>query len=96
MLWHLNEKELLFALSLKCQEKWPDYPETLVIKGNYFSSIVSNEQAISCFRKARELNPAYGYALFLEGYDWLSLNNLDEAESAFSQLRKIEPDSYMS
>ena len=96
MLWHLNEKEKLFALSLDCKTHWPNEPESYVVQGNYFSSIVANEKAIELLRKAHDCDSNYSYAFFLEGYDWLSLNNLDEAEMAFNNLRKIDPDGFMS
>ncbi len=95
VLWHLNEKEALYALSLKCKQNWPESPETFVVQGNYFSSILANEKAIESFRKAQSSDENYGYSYFLEGYDWLSLNNLIEAENSFSRLRKIQPDSFM-
>lgn len=96
VLWHLNEKAVLFAVTLDCNRKWPNTPESMVVQGNYYSLIMANEMAIECFRKAHELDENYGYSYFLEGYDWLSLNNLDEAENAFAKLRKIEPENYMS
>lgn len=95
-MWHLNEKDSLFALVLKSKLLYYGSVEHWIVKGNYFSFMGANEKAIQCFRKAFEVSPdAATYAIFLEGHDWLSLNNIDEAECSFEKLSRLIPDSFM-
>jgi tetratricopeptide (TPR) repeat protein len=96
VLWHLNNKEELFALYLKFKKQFLYSSQYYIIRGNYYSFTGANEKAIQSFRQALETDKAASYALFLEGHDWLSLNNIEEAEKAFESLSRFNPDSYMS
>ena len=95
ILWHLNEKDKLFALYLKLKKMNDNSSQYFIVKGNYYSFNGANEKAINSFRHAIHLDLKATYALFLEGHDWLSLNNVDEAEKAFEKLYRLDSDSYM-
>lgn len=95
VLWHLNNKEELFALYLRFKENFINTSQYYIIRGNYFSFTGANEKAIQSFRQALEADNTASYALFLEGHDWLSLNNIEEAEKAFEKLSRLDPESYM-
>lgn len=94
-MWHLNEKDKLFALYLKLKKHHCSSSQYYIVKGNYYSFNGANEKAINSFRQAVDVDIAASYALFLEGHDWLSLNNVEEAEKAFEKLYRLDPETYM-
>jgi len=95
ILWHLSEKDKLFALYLKLKKYYSNSSQYYIVKGNYYSFNGANEKAINSFRQASNLDSTAIYALFLEGHDWLSLNNLEEAESAFERLCRLDSETFM-
>lgn len=95
ILWHLNEKDKLFALYLYLKKYHCHSSQYYIVKGNHYSFNGANEKAINSFRQAINFYSSATYALFLEGHDWLSLNNVEEAERAFERLCRLDPETYM-
>ena len=58
-------------------------PVAWVAAGNSFSAQNEHDQAIRCFRRATQLEPAYAYAFTLQGHEHVSNEEYDKAVAAY-------------
>jgi anaphase-promoting complex subunit 3 len=78
-LWHVNNALELSSLSQELLAINREAPQPWIASGNTFSLQGDHEQAMRCFRRAAQLEPACAYAWTLCGHEATELDELDRA-----------------
>ncbi|KAG8970835.1 anaphase-promoting complex subunit cdc27 [Tulasnella sp. 419] len=94
VLWHLQEEVKLSFLAQELVSIDDLSPNAWIATGNCFSLQKDHGQALSCFKRATQLDPrcAYGYAL--SGHEALALEDHDGAVQFFRTAIKTDPRHY--
>lgn len=83
ILWHLKrEADLAFLAHELVDASWKS-PEAWCALGNSWSLARDHEQALRCFKRATQLNPAFAYAFTLQGHEHVTNEEYDKALTAY-------------
>jgi anaphase-promoting complex subunit 3 len=82
-LWHLKRDVELSFLAHEVMDMDRLSPQTWCIVGNSFSLQRDHEQALKCFKRATQLDPAFAYAFTLQGHEHIASEEYDKAMAAY-------------
>ncbi|MBE7181184.1 MAG: tetratricopeptide repeat protein, partial [Terriglobus roseus] len=83
VLWHLRKEIDLAYLSHELIDQDRLAPQSWCAIGNSFSLQRDHDQAIKCFRRATQLDPAFAYAWTLQGHEHVENDEFDKALLAY-------------
>lgn len=83
VLWHLKKQVQLSYLAHTLRDLAFEAPQTWCALGNAFGLNGEDEQAISCFKRATQLDPEFWYGWTLLGHQYLGTGEYDAAMAAF-------------
>ena len=92
-LWHLQRNAKLSFLAQELLSIDSRSPQAWVAVGNCFSLQKERSQALTCFRRAAQLDPSYAYAYTLSGHE-LTEEDLDRAVNFFQMAIRADQRSY--
>lgn len=92
-LWHLQRNAKLSFLAQELQLIDTRSSQAWIAIGNCFSLQKERSQAMTCFRRAAQLDPSYAYAYTLMGHE-LADEDIDKAVTCFQSAIKIDQRSY--
>lgn len=93
LLWHLQRNVHLSYLAQELMNIDACSPQAWIATGNLFSLQKERSQALTCFRRAAELDPCCAYAYTLSGHESLD-EDLDKAISFFQRALRADPRHY--
>jgi anaphase-promoting complex subunit 3 len=93
LLWHLRRKVQLAFLAQELVSIDPRAPQAWIAIGNTFSLEKQRAQALACFRRAQQLDPACAYAFTLAGHETID-EDVDKAVLAFQTALRADPRHY--
>ncbi|KIJ69356.1 hypothetical protein HYDPIDRAFT_36424 [Hydnomerulius pinastri MD-312] len=93
LLWHLQQNVQLSFLAQELMSINPHSPSAWIAAGNLFSLQKERSQALTCFRRAAELDPSCAYAFTLSGHESID-EDLDKAISFFQTALRADPRHY--
>ncbi|KAJ3568883.1 hypothetical protein NP233_g5422 [Leucocoprinus birnbaumii] len=93
LLWHLQKTVDLSFLAQELLNINPQSPQAWIAIGNLFSLQKEKTQALACFRRAAQLDPACAYAYTLSGHESID-EDLDKAISYFQSALRADPRHY--
>ncbi|KAG6332033.1 hypothetical protein ID866_7053 [Astraeus odoratus] len=93
LLWHLQQNVQLSYLAQELMSINPCSPQAWIATGNLFSLQKERSQALTCFRRAAELDPACAYAYTLSGHESID-EDLDKAISFFQRALQADARHY--
>lgn len=82
LLWHLQRNVELSFLAQELLSINPQSPQAWIAVGNLFSLQSERPQALTCFRRAAQIDPACAYAYTLSGHESID-EDLDKAVNFF-------------
>ncbi|KAL5529076.1 hypothetical protein ACEPAG_5050 [Sanghuangporus baumii] len=92
-LWQLQRNAKLSFLAQELLGIDSRSPQAWVSVGNCFSLQKERSQALTCFRRAAQLDPTYAYAYTLSGHE-LTDEDVDKAVNFFQSALRADPRSY--
>ncbi|KAI5123272.1 hypothetical protein M0805_009294 [Coniferiporia weirii] len=92
-LWHLQRNAKLSFLAQELLSIDPRSPQAWIAVGNCFSLQKERLQALTCFRRAAQLDPSCAYAYTLSGHE-LTDEDLDKAVNFFQSALRADQRSY--
>jgi len=93
LLWHLQQNVELSFLAQELMNIDPKSPEAWIAVGNLFSLQKERTQALTCFRRAAQLDPSCAYAYTLSGHESID-DDLDKAVTFFQSALRVDPRHY--
>ncbi|KAF7322845.1 TPR-REGION domain-containing protein [Mycena chlorophos] len=93
LLWHLQRSVELSFLAQELLSIDPKAPEAWIAIGNLFSLQKERTQALTCFRRAAQMDPSCAYAYTLSGHETID-EDLDKAISFFQSALRADPRHY--
>ncbi|KAG0705032.1 hypothetical protein DFH29DRAFT_981139 [Suillus ampliporus] len=93
LLWHLQQNVQLSYLAQELMNINPRSPEAWIAVGNLFSLQKERSQALTCFRRAAEMDPSCAYAYTLSGHESID-EDLDKAIGFFQTALRADPRHY--
>ncbi|KZS98958.1 TPR-like protein [Sistotremastrum niveocremeum HHB9708] len=93
LLWHLQKNVKLSFLGQELVSIDPQAPQAWIAIGNCFSLQKERSQALTCFRKASNLDPTCAYAYTLSGHESLE-EDIDTAIGFFRTAIRADPRHY--
>ncbi|KAG1756463.1 uncharacterized protein EDB91DRAFT_1092788 [Suillus paluster] len=93
LLWHLQQNVQLSYLAQELMNINPRSPEAWIAVGNLFSLQKERSQALTCFRRAAEMDPSCAYAYTLSGHESID-EDLDKAIGFFQTAIRADPRHY--
>ncbi|KXN82599.1 hypothetical protein AN958_02450 [Leucoagaricus sp. SymC.cos] len=93
LLWHLQKTVDLSYLAQELLNINPQSPQAWIAIGNLFSLQKEKTQALACFRRAAQLDPACAYAYTLSGHESID-EDLDKAINFFQSALRADPRHY--
>ncbi|KAH7924550.1 TPR-like protein [Leucogyrophana mollusca] len=93
LLWHLQQNVQLSFLAQELMNINPRSPEAWIAVGNLFSLQKERSQALTCFRRAAEMDPSCAYAYTLSGHESID-EDLDKAIGFFQAALRADPRHY--
>lgn len=93
LLWHLQRNVHLSYLAQELMNIDACSPQAWIASGNLFSLQKERSQALTCFRRAAELDPSCAYAYTLSGHESLD-EDVDKAISFFQRALRADPRHY--
>ncbi|KAF9246486.1 hypothetical protein BU15DRAFT_85246 [Melanogaster broomeanus] len=93
LLWHLQQNVQLSFLAQELMSINPQSPQAWIAAGNLFSLQKEHSQALTCFRRAAELDPSCAYAFTLSGHESMD-EDLDKAISFFQTALRADQRHY--
>ncbi|EIN03626.1 TPR-like protein [Punctularia strigosozonata HHB-11173 SS5] len=93
LLWHLQKPVQLSFLAQELIGIDPRAPQTWIAVGNCFSLQKERAQALTCFRRAVQLDPGCAYAHALSGHETLD-ENVEEAMAHFQAALRADSRHY--
>lgn len=93
LLWHLQREVRLSYLAQELLATDPRSPEAWIAVGNCFSLQKEKSQALTCFRRAVQLDPSCAYAFILSGHELLD-DDLDKSVNFFQSALRVDPRNY--
>ena len=82
-LWHLKQDVDLAFLSHELVDLDRLSPQAWCAVGNSCSLQRDHDQALKCFKRATQLDPAFAYAYTLQGHEYVQNEEYDKAMSAY-------------
>ncbi|TFK72166.1 TPR-like protein [Pluteus cervinus] len=93
LLWHLQRNIELSFLAQELLNINPRSSQAWIAIGNLFSLQKERSQALTCFRRAAQLDPTCAYAYTLSGHESID-EDLDKAISFFQSALRADPRHY--
>ncbi|KAH0830598.1 hypothetical protein J3R83DRAFT_2053 [Lanmaoa asiatica] len=93
LLWHLQQNVQLSFLAQELMSINPHSPQAWIAAGNLFSLQKERSQALTCFRRAAELDPGCAYAFTLSGHESID-EDIDKAISFFQTALRADQRHY--
>ncbi|PFH52439.1 hypothetical protein AMATHDRAFT_57055 [Amanita thiersii Skay4041] len=93
LLWHLQQNVELSFLAQELLNINPRSPQAWIAVGNLFSLQKERSQALTCFRRAAQLDPSCAYAYTLSGHESID-EDLDKAITFFQSALRVDPQHY--
>ncbi|KAF8892565.1 hypothetical protein BD779DRAFT_1509674 [Infundibulicybe gibba] len=93
LLWHLQRNVELSFLAQELLSINPRSPQAWIAVGNLFSLQKERSQALTCFRRAAQLDPTCAYAYTLSGHESID-EDLDKAINFFQSALRADPRHY--
>ncbi|EGO20998.1 hypothetical protein SERLADRAFT_452141 [Serpula lacrymans var. lacrymans S7.9] len=93
LLWHLQQNVQLSYLAQELLSINPQSPQAWIAVGNLFSLQKERSQALTCFRRAAQLDPSCAYAYTLSGHESID-EDLDKAIGFFQSALRTDPRHY--
>lgn len=93
LLWHLQQNVQLSYLAQELMNINPRSPQAWIAVGNLFSLQKERSQALTCFRRAAEMDPSCAYAYTLSGHESID-EDLDKAIGFFQTALRADPRHY--
>ncbi|KZT28557.1 TPR-like protein [Neolentinus lepideus HHB14362 ss-1] len=93
LLWHLRREVQLSFLAQELLATDSRSPEAWIAVGNCFSQQKEKAEALTCFRRAVQLDPTCAYAFTLSGHEIVD-DDTDKAMSFFQSALHADPRSY--
>lgn len=79
LLWHLGDPPALSFLSQQLISVDREAPQTWIAAGNCFSLQKNHDEAMRCFRRATQVDPACAYAWTLCGHESMEMEDFERA-----------------
>lgn len=92
-LWHLQRNVQLSFLAQELLSIDSRSPQAWIAVGNCFSLQKERAQALTCFRRAAQLDPSCAYAYTLSGHESTE-EDLDKAITFFQSALRADPRHY--
>lgn len=93
LLWHLQQNVQLSYLAQELMNINPRSAQAWIAVGNLFSLQKERSQALTCFRRAAEMDPSCAYAYTLSGHESID-EDLDKAIGFFQTALRADPRHY--
>jgi len=93
LLWHLQRNVQLSFLAQELVDIDPQSPQAWIAVGNLFSLQKERSQALTCFRRAAQMDPTCAYAFTLSGHESID-EDLDKAINLFQSALRADPRHY--
>ncbi|OCH95621.1 TPR-like protein [Obba rivulosa] len=93
LLWHLQRNVRLAFLAQELLATDPRAPQAWIAVGNCFSLQKERPQALTCFRRAAQLDPTCAYAYTLSGHESVD-EDLEKAIHFFESALRADPRHY--
>ncbi|KAI8998827.1 protein prenylyltransferase [Trametes punicea] len=93
LLWHLQKNIKLSFLAQELLSTDPKSPQAWIAVGNCFSLQKEKTQALTCFRRAAQLDPTCAYAYTLSGHESID-EDLNKAISFFQSALRADARHY--
>jgi len=93
LLWHTQQPVELSFLAQELLNIDPRSPQAWIAIGNLFSLQKDKQQALTCFRRASQLDPSCAYAFTLSGHEMVD-DDLDKAITSFQSALRVDPRHY--
>jgi len=93
LLWHLQRPIPLSFLAQELLSIDPQSPQAWIAVGNCFSLQKQRVEALTCFRRAAQLDPACAYAYTLSGHELID-EDFDKAINFFQSALRVDPRHY--
>jgi anaphase-promoting complex subunit 3 len=93
LLWHLQRPVQLSFLAQELLSIEPRSPQAWIAIGNTFSLQKERAQALTCFRRAQQLDPTCAYAFTLAGHEFID-EDLDKAILSFQMALRADARHY--
>ncbi|KAI0062242.1 TPR-like protein [Artomyces pyxidatus] len=93
LLWHLQRTVQLSFLAQELLSIDPRSPQAWIAIGNTFSLQKDRTQALTCFRRAQQLDPSCAYAFTLAGHEFID-EDLDKAILSFQMALRADARHY--
>ena len=93
LLWHLQRNVRLSFLAQELLSTDPKSPQAWIAVGNCFSLQKEKTQALTCFRRAAQLDPTCAYAYTLSGHESID-EDLSKAINFFQSALRADARHY--
>jgi len=93
LLWHLQRTVQLSFLAQELLSIEPRSSQAWIAVGNTFSLQKERSQALTCFRRAQQLDPNCAYAFTLAGHEFID-EDLDKAILSFQMALRVDARHY--
>lgn len=93
LLWHLQRNVELSYLAQELLNINPQSSQAWIAIGNLFSLQKDRNQALTCFRRAAQLDPSCAYAFTLSGHETID-ENLDKSINFFESALRVDARHY--
>ena len=93
LLWHLRRNVRLSFLAQELLSTDPKAPQAWIAVGNCFSLQKEKTQALTCFRRAAQLDPTCAYAYTLSGHESID-DDLNKAINFFQSALRADARHY--
>ena len=93
LLWHLQKNIKLSFLAHELLSIDPKSPQAWIAVGNCFSLQKEKTQALTCFRRAAQLDPTCAYAYTLSGHESID-EDLNKAINFFQSALRADARHY--
>lgn len=93
LLWHLQRSVQLSFLAQELLAIDPRSPQAWIAIGNTFSLQKERAQALTCFRRAQQLDPTCAYAFTLAGHELID-EDIDNAVVSFQSALRADSRHY--
>ncbi|KAF9069684.1 hypothetical protein BDP27DRAFT_1222171 [Rhodocollybia butyracea] len=93
LLWHLQRPVELSFLAQELLNIDPRSPQAWIAIGNLFSLQKERAQALTCFRRATQMDPSCAYAYTLSGHETID-EDLDKAVAFFQSALRVDSRHY--
>lgn len=93
LLWHLQNRVQLSYLAQQLFNINPRAPQAWIAVGNLFSLEKDRSQALTCFKRAVQMDPSCAYAYTLSGHECVD-DDPSKAIHFFQSALRVDPRHY--